>query len=224
MVFWLFFITSTIFLSIILSLHSLITKPANKFGYFLVAFFSKILLLISSIPVEISGKENVGEEQAKRGLIIAANHSSFLDFFVLQANLPAGVKFVVWGKGFNMPFLKSIYKNLDYIGVGRREDVVSSSLKLYNALKQGDKLVIFSKPAMQKETDFQFDENIVRLSETSKTEILPIAIRNSQGVLPFSKFLLNPGKVEVIIGTPRFFPSVEELRNVILELRQAPLE
>ncbi|MFH1347169.1 MAG: lysophospholipid acyltransferase family protein, partial [Candidatus Margulisiibacteriota bacterium] len=162
--FWPFLVLSIIFLGIFLPLISAFHKDKEKFCSLAISLFSKILFLISGVPIELKGKENLNGIDKEKALIVVANHASFLDFFVLQARLPLLCRFVVWWVGFRMPLVKTIYKRAGYVGINERKQNLISSYQMYKSLMDKKKLVIFSRPSMGGEEKFEFNEEVIKLS------------------------------------------------------------
>lgn len=216
--FWLWLGFSIIFLGIFLPLFSIFSKDKEKLFASAIAFFSKILLLISWVPIEVQGKEQLREIDSTKPLLIAANHASFLDFFVLQAKLPLSCRYVVWRVGFLMPVIRTIYKKAGYIGIQKKKQNILSPYLIYKTLKSGKKLVVFSQPTMGNEASFEFKEEVAKLSSALQVPILPVAIKNCSQVFPMGKFLLGSGRIKIKIGQPAIFSSLPELQKSVLEL------
>jgi len=212
MIFFPLLILSIIVISIIFVFFPFLsTQKKQK----IIVWFSKQLLFFCRVKIEISGNLDIKDTK----LIIAANHSSFLDTFVLLANLPFLFYMTVYPLGFRIPFLRQVYKAAGYIGVGKGSNLALSSYGLYKVLNQPAKVMIYSRPALQQETEFEFSPEIIKLSNLTDTFVLPIAIKNCSKALSFDKFRLsNKEKIKINIGTPRKFNSPDELKQAILNL------
>ncbi len=181
----------------------------------MLSAYARFLLSICRVKVEVDGQFSDDNQK----LIIVANHSSFLDTFILLAKLPFPFYMTVYPLGFRIPFLRRVYKAAGYIGVGKGSNLALSSYGLYKVLSQQAKVVIYSAPVMKQEREFEFSPEIIKLSKLTDTLILPIAIKNCSKALPFNKFRLkNREKIRINIGTPQKFVSPQELRQAILSL------
>ena len=150
-----------------------------------------------------------------QGLIIAANHGSFLDYFILQEVLSLPLIFAVWRAGFKVPLLRRVYRHLGYVGLGKREDNLRFSIMTARLIEGKGRLVIMSRPNYGNETKAEYGDSLISLSLSSKTPILPVAIKNASKVMPLGKWRLNSGRISVSIGKPAFFNSTAELQEEI---------
>jgi 1-acyl-sn-glycerol-3-phosphate acyltransferase len=183
-----------------------------------VSFFSKLLIACSFIRVKVIGKDHLKKTDLSKGLIIAANHFSFLDTFILLAKLPFPVRIVVHPAGFGMAFLKNVYKYAGYIGISMKKKKGTSHLfSLFNALKNNEKIMIYSLPA-EKEGDFQFTPALLEISNRYQVPILPIGIKGSGKLLPMDKRIFSSSRVTLSIGRPAHFSNPESLKKEILNL------
>ena len=215
-IFWVFLNFSVIFLGSFLPLLFIFFRDKKRLYQISIRFFSKLLLTFSWIRVKVFGRENLKLIDPSKGLILAANHSSFVDSYVLLAKLPFPVRFTVSSIGFRMPFLKTIYKGAGYIGVGGKigsKDVVS----LFKALRKKDKIVIYSSVSREEES-FEFSQNLIRLSNNFGVPILPVAIKGASQVLAMGKFFLADGKIDLCFAKPGFFDSPLSLKREILKM------
>jgi len=204
MIFFPFLILGIIFWATVFFLLPFLSTASKQHC---IAGFAKTLLKVSGVKIEVCGPVEAFDGK----LIIAANHASFLDTFILLAVLPFPFHMTVHAIGFRVPFLRRIYKSAGYIGVGKG---VETGHGLYHVLLKGGKLVIFSQPA-----SFDFSPHLIQLSSLTDTLILPIAIKNTSKVLPFDKFRLQSrDTIKVAIGTPHKFSSAGELKQAVLSL------
>jgi len=217
-IFWFSFVFSIVFLALLLPVLSLLLGKRNRLHYFATASVSKLLLLLPWVLVEIAGKESLSGIDKEKGLIIAANHASFLDYFVLQKVFDFPIKFAVWSAGFKMPLLKRVYEELGYVGVGVKGENIIASYQFYQILKEKGSLVILSRPSFTGEDKIEYGEAVIKLSLSAQSPILPVAIKNASKVLPLGKYLFDQGRIKVKIGKPAFFDSTQSLQNEILRL------
>ncbi|MBU0672812.1 MAG: 1-acyl-sn-glycerol-3-phosphate acyltransferase [Candidatus Margulisbacteria bacterium] len=183
-----------------------------------ISFFNRVLLILTGIKVKIKGRENLKLIDPEKPLIIAANHSSFIDSTVLVAKLPFPFRFTVYHVGFKLPFIRSIYNRAGYIGVGLKGlKTAKDAFSLYIALKKKEKILMYSE--VGKEADgFWFNPRIVELSRSQNIPILPIAIKGTAKILPMRKFFLGGEGISLSIGKPALFSSPQELKAEVLRL------
>ena len=216
--FWGFIAFSVVLLGSFLPIIALFVR--NKYRLFqgAISLFSKALLILCGIKVKIAGKENFDLISSDRGLIVAVNHQSFLDSFVLLAKLPFLARFTVYAVGFRLPFLKRIYRGAGYIGVGMRSIKTAHLHTLFNALKNHERVIMYSEVSDDEER-FEFAKGLIRLSQQFNVPILPIAIKGMNKVLPLNEPKLDWGEITLSVGKPSsYFSSNKELKEEVQRL------
>ena len=173
---------------------------------------------MSGVRIDRKGEENLALIDKDQGLIIAANHSSFLDYFALQEALDLPLVFAVWRAGFKIPLLRRVYRHLGYVGLGKKEENLRFSIMTARLIEGKGRLAIMSRPNSEDESMAQYGDSLIGLSLSSKTPILPVAIKNASQVMPLGKWRVNSGKISVNIGKPAFFNSTAELQAEIRRL------
>jgi len=215
-IFWLFLVIFIIFLGSIAPFFKNKTRSFQK----LVGFCSKLLLIFSFTKVKVEGE--LSSLQKNKPFLIAVNHSSFIDSFILLGKLPCLFRFTVHPAGFRFPLLGKLYKTAGYIGVGQKD--FKSAALLIRAFKNREKVVVYSAAAAG-ETEGEFSQNLIRLSEHFKVPILPIAIRGASNILPLGKLAFGGQSAVVKIGKPFAITSIEraakELKEEIIRLHSS---
>ena len=218
LVFWVFLAFSIIFLGGFLPLFSFPFKNKKDLYQSSASFFSRLLLILSGIKTKVNGSENLKLIDPDKGLILAANHASFIDSYLLLAKLPFPFRFTVYQAGFRLPFLRNIYRGAGYIGVGPMGiRSVRHLATLLEAIKGKEKILIYSKVSKE-EDKVEFSRGLIQLSNQFGIPILPVAIRGAARVLPMQRFLLGSGNITLSLGKPSFFTSPEELKEITLKL------
>ena len=177
------------------------------------------MLVLYSQRVRVLGRRNFGYINNDKGLIIVANHASFIDSLVLLYRLPFVTRFTVYKSAFKVPFLNRLYRGAGYIGVGMRGFGSAKGVQaLFKALKQKERIIIYSD-VEKEENRFEFSRSIVRLANEFNIPILPIAIKGAARVMPLGQYMLNPGIITLAVGKPSsYFTSPKELKQAVIEL------
>jgi 1-acyl-sn-glycerol-3-phosphate acyltransferase len=147
--------------------------------------------------IQFSGTEHV---PLTGGLIVAANHQTYLDPFWLSIPIKRPVRYLAWSAAFKWPF---IGKGLGWLGAwpltveGSDPAAIRRSLQW---LRDGGAVVIF--PEGGRSTDNgeldRFKVGAVRLAREAGVPILPVTIRGGNRVWPRGWRFPRPGNVEVI--------------------------
>ena len=153
---------------------------------------------------EVQGLENIPQ---KGGVILAANHSSFLDPVCLVAVVQRPISFLAAEKLFKHPLWLPLVFLTRQIKVDRQSKDKSASLA--NALKvlsRGEILGIFPEGTRSRSGVVQKAYGgVVRLSKNAKCVIVPINIQGAFEILPPGVWFPKLRKQIVIhIGVPLY--------------------
>src|SRR6266446_1215042 len=163
----------------------------------IVGFFSRLFW-----KIELRGIENVPEEG---GLIIAANHQTYIDPFWISLAIKRPTRYLAWSAAFKWPL---VGKFLTLFGAwplqveGSDPAAIRRSLQW---LRDGGAVVIFpeggrstSDGAMER-----FKAGAVRLALEANVPILPVTVSGGNQIWPRGWRLPHAGKV-VIVYHPRY--------------------
>ena len=102
-------------------------------------FFRCFLQMCRCLGVFDYRFEGFGELQAERGIVLAANHPTFLDYVLIASRLPETDCIIKSGLERNF-FLSSMIKSADYLINSRHEELLPLSQQ---RLQQGECILIF---------------------------------------------------------------------------------
>ena len=151
--------------------------------------------------------------------IIVANHTSFLDIFLLPSIMPIN-PFLFLGKSeiLRYPLIKTYFKRLNipvYRGSGIR--AARSLIKASKALKQGWSLAIFPEggiPDNYHPKMIPFKDGAFQLAKSANVPIVPVTFLNNYRLLSDPEKIFSsarPGRSEVFIHQ---YVSVEEVQSL----------
>jgi len=128
--------------------------------------------------------EKSGEEELEKGpFVLAANHSSYLDIFLLYSILPQH-KFLFMGKSeiLKYPLVKTFFKKLN-IPVDRTSSIKSAKafIQARKEIHKDWSVVIFPEGGIPDEAPClaPFKSGAFQLAKSSKCAILPITFLNN---------------------------------------------
>ncbi len=164
---------------------------------------SKWFLVLSGIPVAVAGKENL---EIKSPMVLAVNHTSYLDALVLLAILDyRGFAFVAkreFQENFLMRALLSGF-GTQFI---ERFDVAKSAEHagdMADASKRGVSLIVFPEGKLQRSTGLMgFRTGAFQAAAQAGIPVVPVALRGVRSVLRDGTWVLRRAAVSVIVGTP----------------------
>lgn len=156
-----------------------------------VAVFSRVFW-----QIEYHGVENVPEQG---GLIIAANHQTYIDPFWLSLRIKRPIRYLAWSAAFRWPI---VGRCLVWLGAwplaleGSDPAAIRRSLQW---LRDGGAVVIFPEGGRSTDTGSleRFKAGAVRLALEANVPILPVTIKGGNRVWPRGWRFPRPGKVVV---------------------------
>lgn len=213
LVFWLVFLVGTFLIALFSPLIKIVFAKSEKVVQGLIKLFLHFSLRLSNTKVNITGLSNIPQ---KNGFIIAANHNSFVDSFVLIGELPVLFKIVAFKSGFSLPLIGRIFRGAGYISTGLTMNF-GDQIILYKALKRNENILIYGRIAGENVYG-NFTEAMVSFARQAGIPILPVCLVGSSKVLPMGKFILQAGSVSVRIGDPIHDPDLNILQDKMREL------
>jgi glycerol-3-phosphate dehydrogenase (NAD(P)+) len=179
-------------------------RGVNPFVYWPVRFVVKNLIL-AYFRVRRLGREHIPEG----GVVLAANHRSFLDPFAVGVCLPRPVYFVAKQELFRNPILGWFLNCMGAFPIRRSDSDEESMETAGELLDRGDAVVIFPEGTRIRAGSLAKPKRGVgRLALQSGAPVVPIAITGSERARDGWK--IKPVKVHVRCGPPLTFPRVEK--------------
>ncbi len=115
----------------------------------------------------------------KANCILAANHLSSLDPFLIIAALDRPVRFMIAKEEYEKPILKYMFKAAGCIPVDRSGRVEAAFRTAMRTIHSGELVALFPQGGIHsKETPRErIKPGVVRLSQLTKSQVLPVRIR-----------------------------------------------
>lgn len=201
---------------IFLSFESL--KP---YSFKINIFWSRCVSILCFYAVENTGEEIPSQD----AFIIIANHTSYLDIFMLYRMLPNN-KFLFLGKSelLKYPLVKTYFKKLN-IPVDRTSTIKSAKafIQARKALQNDWCITVFPEGGILDPTPNMgpFKSGAFQLAKSAQTAILPITFMNNYRLFSDPSYLLfpaMPGLVKVhihplISKDETAYTDLNELKN-----------
>ena len=155
--------------------------------------------------IEFEGVENI---PARGGLIIAANHQTYLDPFWISLPIKRPTRYLAWSAAFSWPI---VGKGLVWLGAwplaleGSDPKAIRRSLQW---LRDGGAVVIFPEGGRATATGSleRFKAGAVRLALEAHVPILPVTIKGGHRIWPRGWRLPRLGKVTITYH-PLYYPE-----------------
>lgn len=139
------------------------------------------------------------------GLIIAANHQTYIDPFWIGLPIWRPLRFLAWDEAFDWPVIGKLMQLFGAWPIQIEGSDPTAIRRSLQWLKDGGAVVIFPEGARCKpsgELD-RFKNGAVRLALEANVPILPVTIRGGHRVWPKGQQLPRFSSVEVIYHTLR---------------------
>jgi 1-acyl-sn-glycerol-3-phosphate acyltransferase len=164
-------------------------------------FFRTIFYIFFKVfnRLEVIGSENVPE---KGGVIVAANHVSYLDPLVIGAALKRRATYIAKQELFEVPLLGIFVKSFSF-PVDRDRPQPSTIKETVKKLKSGALIVMFPEGGRSVDGSLlDAKRGIGMIATISRSPVVPALIEGTDNVLPAGRKILRPSKIRVIFGNP----------------------
>jgi 1-acyl-sn-glycerol-3-phosphate acyltransferase len=154
--------------------------------------------------IENQGTENIPAEDG-RGLLIAANHQTYLDPYWICLPVYRTFRFMAWDAVFDWFLIGKMIRKLGAFPV-RLEGIgsVSTLKESLRVLKEGWTLVVFPEGsrAFAEGSLQEFKNGAARIALEAEVPVLPVTIRGGNGIWPREGRFPLPGKIEIFYHPP----------------------
>lgn len=178
-----------------------------------------VLLTLAKILLKIIFRLDVREIEniPPHPFIIAPNHSSYLDGFVIAASLPYSSFSRLFFQGFQRYFrgkLSSLFGRLAHVIPIDPETFLSKALDTSSLLiKRGYSLCIFPEGGRTFDGNImEFKKGIGVLSINNNIPVVPTLIEGTFDALPRGAIFPRPSRIKVIFGKP-LYPRAVDLQE-----------
>ncbi len=150
------------------------------------------------------GRQHVPEG----GVLLASNHRSFLDPFVIGCCVPRPIYFVAKQELFTIPLIGWVLNCLGAFPVRRGESDEQSTATALALLERGEAVVIFPEGTRHRSGPLQPPRRGVgRLALESGAPVVPVAVTGTERAR--TGILFRPVRVDIRCGRPLTYPRVQ---------------
>jgi 1-acyl-sn-glycerol-3-phosphate acyltransferase len=176
--------------------------------------WSRLNFLLTPARVTVTGLENINPGKS---YIIASNHISQYDIFVLYGWLPVDLKWVIKKELRKVPVIGIACAALGHIFLDRRNkaSAINSLQAAKDSLRPGSSVLFFPEGTRSKNGELlPFKKGAFMLARDIDIPVLPVTVRGTEKILPPGSLKLRPGRAEMIIH-PEI--AVETVRSMSAE-------
>jgi len=164
-----------------------------------------------------------------RGMVLVANHSSFLDINAAFAASPTPIVFLSKASVRKVPLLGKLNELAGTVFVerGNRASSERAVNQLTQTLVGGRSVLVFPEGTRSKDgTLMPFKKGAFHLAKAASAPLVPMHISGTWDLLPPGKFLIRPSqsKVRIWLGKPVTSPDSMDLETLRSELQRQVAE
>jgi 1-acyl-sn-glycerol-3-phosphate acyltransferase len=163
---------------------------------------ARLGLRLAGARLDVRGVDSL---PPRGGFVIAANHSSYIDSFVLAAALPPRFAFVSKGEYRQHWLMRRLLGGLGTRFVERFDPArgVEDTRELSAAVRRGEALIMFPEGTFRREPGLlPLRMGTFIVAAECGVAVVPVSISGTRAILPADSWLPRPGRVTVCIGTP----------------------
>lgn len=166
---------------------------------------SRLLAKLTATKIVVNGLENIPTDGSS--YVLVANHSSYLDSYVLTAKLPEPFRFIAKTELAESFITRVPLKNIHTEFVERID--ISKSVQdtehLTEVLKSGHKLMFFAEGSFTRAPGLlPFHLGAFSVAARAMVPVIPIAIRGTRSILRDDSMYPQHGSIHIEIGQPIF--------------------
>jgi len=162
---------------------------------------SKAIFVLSGVPVEVRGMQNLPETDC----VVVANHASYTDGLLLKGYLPARFSFVIKGEMRNNAIVHFLLRRAGSRFVERDGSPASSrdARQIVKAAKSGQSLAMFPEGTFQEQPGLlRFHAGAFVAAVRGNMPVVPIAISGTRWLLPSERDLPRFNRLRIDILPP----------------------
>lgn len=215
-----FILIFIILVTIVIGTAIVIVGPFCKTGdiqYLLARIYSRMILFVSRVKVQVKGIENIGE---KVSYIVMSNHVSNYDPIIVAGYLPIQLRFAYkkelrWFPIFGWALVAARMIMIDrqnrQLAIRQLDD---AAVRILDGSRS---IIIFAEGTRSHDGKLKpLKKGGFHLAFNNKVSILPVTIKGSYEILAKGKLKVFPGTVELFIDKP-VYPSDNDDIEVIME-------
>ena len=202
---WLVALPVLIILTILTAVFTIILSPVfpnAQFSYFPARWWGRFFCYLLFIKVKITGLEKL---DPKKSYVIAANHQSIYDIFVVYGWLPMIFKWVMKAELRKIPLVGKACESAGHIFIDRKNPVAAKKSldKAEAQLRNGVSVVVFPEGTRTYTGQIgKFKKGAFRMATDLHLPIVPVTLRGCFERLPRNGFIITPGTIEMIVHEP----------------------
>jgi 1-acyl-sn-glycerol-3-phosphate acyltransferase len=153
-------------------------------------------LRMAGMPMQLTGLERIPRGQC----VVVANHASYLDGVVMKAALPPRFAYVVKREMDGFPLAGLLLRRIgtEFVERFNRHRGASDARRVLRTATGGQSLVFFPEGTFSTRPGLlKFHSGAFATAVRAGCPVVPAVIRGSRAILPSSRMLPHPGRIDV---------------------------
>jgi 1-acyl-sn-glycerol-3-phosphate acyltransferase len=192
-------------LTLLTALSTIILSPLlpnSQLSYYPARWWGRAFCSLLFVKVKITGLEKLNPRQS---YVIACNHQSVYDIFVVYGWLPMIFKWMMKAEIRRIPFVGMACEAAGHIFINRSNPIAAkhSLEKAKSQLKNGVSVVIFPEGTRTHDGKMgKFKRGAFRIATDLSLPIVPVTLCGSYERMPRNTLNVTPGTIEMKIHQP----------------------
>ena len=192
---------------------------ANFSSRIFATFWARLNATVMMMSVSIEGREHL---QPGQSFVLAANHSSLVDIYVLYGIPWLDLKWVMKKELRKVPVLGHACDMMGHIYVDRSsgDKALQSLIAARGRVKDGICVVFFPEGTRSRTSEIgAFKKGAFRMAKELDIPVVPVSIHNTSRVLPPGSLDWRPGKVRLVFHRPLPVNDSTDINHLAIETR-----
>lgn len=188
----------------------------NFWGYVPPRYWSKLACRLALCKVTVKGSEKLSPNQS---YVITPNHQGAFDIFLIYGYLGKNLKWVQKHTLRKIPFVGKASEIAGHIFVNQSslKSMKETIINAEKAIQDGASMVVFPEGSRTYDGKMiSFRKGAFLIAQQMQLPIVPITLNGPFDVMKIHTYLINPGKLELIIHDP--IPTIGLKEEQIPEL------
>lgn len=174
---------------------------------------------VTLMHVTIEGKENLVPGQS---YVLAANHLSLVDIYVLYGFTGLDLKWVMKNELRKVPVLGLACELMGHVYVDRTntESALASIAQAKQRITNGMCVVFFPEGTRSRTVELRhFKKGAFRMAQDLDIPVVPVSIHNTNKILPSDTLAWRPGKVKLVFHKPLDITENTDINEMATQTR-----